>query len=143
MQPTADKPIHARYMSDDLYDDYILDHYESPYHRGHLEHPTIAHEDENPLCGDQVHLELLVDENDRVKEAWFDGHGCAISQAAASILTEQIEGKSLDELKEFQARDMLDLLQVRLTASRQKCGLLCFKILKTMIYTLDERKQGR
>lgn len=128
-------------MSDELYDDYILDHYESPYHRGHVDHPTIAHEDENPLCGDQVRLELLV-EGDRVKEAWFDGHGCAISQAAASILTEEIEGKSLAELKEFQAPQMLDLLRVRLTASRQKCGLLCFKILKTMIYTLDEQRGG-
>ena len=127
-------------MSDDLYDDYILDHFESPYHRGHLEHPTITHQDENPLCGDTVQLELLVDENRRVQEARFDGHGCAISQAAASILTQQIEGKTLDELKEFQAPQMLDLLRVRLTASRQKCGLLSFKILKTMIYTLDERK---
>ena len=126
-------------MSDDLYDDYILDHYESPYHRGHVEHPTIAHEDENPLCGDQVRLELVVD-GDRVKEAWFDGHGCAISQAAASILAEEIEGKSLEDLKSFQAPQMLDLLRVRLTASRQKCGLLCFKILKTMIYTLDEKR---
>lgn len=127
-------------MSDDLYDDHILDHFESPYHRGHLAQPTIAHEDENPLCGDQVHLELLLDENQRVKEAWFDGHGCAISQAAASILTHEIEGKTLDELKDFQAPQMLDLLRVRLTASRQKCGLLCFKILKTMIYSLDARK---
>ena len=84
-------------------------------------------------------LELLV-ENDRVKEAWFDGHGCAISQAAASILTKEIEGKSLDELRDFQAKNMLDLLKVRLTASRQKCGLLSFKILKTMIYALDEKK---
>jgi len=129
-------------MSDDLYDDHILDHFESPYHRGHLAQPTIAHEDENPLCGDQVHLELLLDENQRVKEAWFDGHGCAISQAAASILTHEIEGKTLDELKDFQAPQMLDLLRVRLTASRQKCGLLCFKILKTMIYTLDAGKAG-
>lgn len=128
-------------MSDDLYDDYILDHFESPYHKGHLEHATIAHEDENPLCGDQVRLELLVDENDRVKEARFDGHGCAISQAAASILTKEVEGKSIDELRRFQAPQMLNLLKVRLTASRQKCGLLCFKILKTMIYTLDERKK--
>ena len=127
-------------MSDDLYDDYILDHYESPYHRGHTEHPTIVHEDENPLCGDQVRLEIVVDENDRVKEAWFDGHGCAISQAAASILTREIEGKTLEELKNFQAPQMLDLLRVRLTASRQKCGLLSFKVLKTMIYTLAERK---
>jgi nitrogen fixation NifU-like protein len=127
-------------MSDELYDDYILDHFESPYHRGHLKHATIAHEDENPLCGDTVRLELLVDENRRVKEAWFDGHGCAISQAAASILAHEIEGKTLDELEKFQAQQMLDLLRVRLTASRQKCGLLCFKILKTMIYTLDGGK---
>ncbi|MSR57902.1 MAG: iron-sulfur cluster assembly scaffold protein [Planctomycetaceae bacterium] len=127
-------------MSDDLYDDYILDHYESPYHRGHLEQPTIAHEDDNPLCGDRVHLELLVDEHDRIKEAWFDGHGCAISQASASILMKDIEGKTLDELRDFQAKQMLDLLKVRLTAARQKCGLLSFKVLKTMVYTLDERK---
>src|SRR4029077_19689799 len=127
-------------MSDDLYDDHILDHFESPYHRGHLALPTIAHEDENPLCGDQVRLEIVVDENNRVKEAWFDGHGCAISQAAASILTREIEGKTLEELKKFQAPQMLDLLRVRLSAARLKCGLLSFKILKTMIYTLDERK---
>src|SRR5262245_50633020 len=129
-------------MSDDLYDDYILDHYESPYHRGHVAQPTIAHEDENPLCGDQVRLELVVDENDRVKEAWFDGHGCVISQAAASILVHEIEGQTLEELKKLQAPQMLDLLHRRLTASRQKCGLLSFKVLKTMIYTLDERKSG-
>lgn len=127
-------------MSDDLYDDYILDHFESPYHKGHAAHPTIAHEDENPLCGDHVHLEVVVDEQERVKEAWFDGHGCAISQASASILTEMIEGKTLDELRKFSAQEMLDLLKVRLTASRQKCGLLSFKVLKTMIYTLDSRK---
>jgi len=129
-------------MDDSLYSDFILDQYESPYHRGHLAHPTIAHQDKNPICGDEIHLEILVDENDRVKEAWFDGHGCAISQAAASILTKEIEGKTLEELQKFQAKEMLDLLQVRLTASRQKCGLLSFKVLKTMIYTLDERKQS-
>lgn len=126
-------------MSDELYDDYILDHYESPYHRGHLDRPTIAHEDENPLCGDQVRLELLVDGQNRIQQACFAGHGCAISQAAASILTKEIEGKTVDELKKFQAADMLKLLRVRLTASRQKCGLLCFKILKTMVYSLDEQ----
>ncbi len=126
-------------MSDDLYAEHILDHFESPHHKGHLAAPTIAHEDENPLCGDCVRLELLIDEQNRVKEAWFDGHGCAISQAAASILTQEIEGKTLDELRRFQAPQMLDLLRVRLTASRQKCGLLSFKVLKTMIYALDER----
>jgi nitrogen fixation NifU-like protein len=127
-------------MNDDLYSDFILDECESPYHRGHLDHPTIAHSDKNPLCGDEVRLQIVVDENERVKEAWFEGDGCAISQAAASLLTRKIEGKTLDELRQFQAKEMLDLIQVRLTASRQKCGLLSFKVLKTMIYTLDEQK---
>ena len=125
-------------MSDELYDDHILDHFESPYHKGHLTCPTCTHSDRNPICGDQVTIEIDVGENRCVREAWFDGKGCAISQAAASILCEAIEGKSIDELRGFQAKDMLDLLKVRLTASRQKCGLLGFKVLKAMLYTMDE-----
>jgi nitrogen fixation NifU-like protein len=126
---------------EDPYDDHILDHFESPYHKGHLANPTCSHSDRNPICGDQVTVELLVDDQNRVKEAYFDGKGCAISQAAASILCEQIEGKTLDELKDFQAQQMLDLLKVRLTASRQKCGLLSFKVLKTMLYGMDEQRE--
>ena len=124
-------------MSDELYDDHILDHFESPYHKGHLDCPTCTHSDRNPICGDQITLELKVGDDDRVREAFFDGKGCAISQAAASILCESIEGKSLAELRAFQASDMLDLIKVRLTASRQKCGLLGFKVLKTMLYSLE------
>ncbi len=126
---------------DDLYDDHILDHFESPYHKGHLPQPTCSHSDRNPICGDQITVELLVDEHDVIKEAYFDGKGCAISQASASILCEAIEGKTLQELRDFQAQNMLDLLKVRLTASRQKCGLLGFKVLKTMLYTLDEQRE--
>ena len=126
-------------MSDELYDDHILDHFESPYHKGHLPCPTCTHSDRNPICGDQVTLELFIDDQRKVHQAFFDGKGCAISQAAASILCESIEGKSLEELKNFQAQDMLDLLKVRLTASRQKCGLLGFKVLKTMLYSLDDQ----
>lgn len=124
-------------VSDELYDEHILDHFESPYHKGHLPCPTCTHSDRNPICGDQVTLELSIDDQQRVREAFFDGKGCAISQAAASILCESIEGKSLAELRDFQAKDMLDLLKVRLTASRQKCGLLGFKVLKTMLYSLE------
>ncbi len=127
-------------VSDELYDDHILDHFESPYHKGHIACPTCSHSDRNPICGDQVSLELSVDDQDCVREAFFDGKGCAISQAAASILCESIEGKSLAELRAFQAKDMLDLLKVRLTASRQKCGLLSFKVLKTMLYSLDQNR---
>lgn len=128
-------------LPEDPYDEHILDHFESPYHKGHLPNPTCSHSDRNPICGDQVTVELLVDEQDRVKAAYFDGKGCAISQAAASILCEAIEGKSLDELKDFQAPQMLDLLKVRLTASRQKCGLLGFKVLKTMLYSMEQQRE--
>jgi nitrogen fixation NifU-like protein len=126
-------------MRDELYSDFILDEVESPYHRGHADSPTIAHEDENRPCGDEVRLEILVDENARVMEAWFDGEGCAISQAAASLLMRQIEGKSVEELKAFQAKQALELLRSPVTARRQNCALLAFRVLKTMIYTLDAR----
>lgn len=125
-------------MSDDLYDEFILDHYESPFHKGHLEEPTFAHSARNPLCGDEVRLELLVDDQNRVVKAYFDGRGCAISQAAASILCEHVEGKPLAEVRDLQAHDMLDLLQVKLTALRQRCGLLAFKVLKTIVYSTNE-----
>ena len=125
-------------VTEDIYQEHILDHYESPYHKGRLDHPTCSHCDKNPLCGDVIELQLKVDPDGRVAEAYFDGKGCAISQAAASILCEEIEGKTETELKEMQPREMLDLLQVPLTASRQKCGLLAFKVLKTMLYARDD-----
>jgi nitrogen fixation NifU-like protein len=118
---------------DELYDDHILDHYESPYHKGQLPAASCSHSDRNPICGDQVTLQLRLD-GDQVAECYFDGKGCAISQAAASILCEAVEGKTLDELRQLQAKDMLSLLKVPLTASRQKCGLLAFKVLKTLLY---------
>ncbi len=128
---------------EDLYQEHILEHFESPYHKGHVECPTCTHADKNPLCGDYVNLELKVDDAGVVTDAYFDGTGCAISQAAASILCETIEGKTIEELRAMQAKEMLDLLQVPLTATRQKCGLLSFKILKTMLYSLEEQSPAR
>ncbi|MDA0831993.1 MAG: iron-sulfur cluster assembly scaffold protein [Planctomycetota bacterium] len=119
---------------DDLYNDHILDHFECPYHKGAIDHPSCSRTEKNPLCGDVVTLQLQINPEGKVENAYFDGKGCAISQAAASILCEHVEGKSVDELEKFQARDMLDLLKVPLTASRQKCGLLGFRLLKTLIY---------
>lgn len=120
----------------DLYQEHILEHFESPYHKGQLEQATCCHHDRNPLCGDQIEMMLKV-EDDKVAVAYFDGRGCAISQAAASILCEAVEGKPVAEVRDMQAQDMLDLLKVPLTASRQKCGLLAFKVLKTMLYAQD------
>lgn len=130
-------------MNAEIYDDYILDHYECPYHKGHLECPTFAHSERNPLCGDQIRLELKVDDQGRVAEAFFNGKGCAISQAAASILCQHVEGKTLDELRKFQAQDMLKLLQVPLTATRQRCGLLGFKVLKTLTYATEQAASAK
>ena len=125
---------------DELYDDYILDHFECPYHKGALPGASCAHCGKNPLCGDRVTLQLRVDPEGKVEEAWFDGNGCAISQAASSILCQHIEGKSIDELEQLEAKDMLDLLKVPLTATRQRCGLLSFRVLKTILYSLNDSK---
>ena len=124
-------------VSDELYDELILDHYESPYHRGQLESPSCTHTEWNPLCGDRVQLQLQIDSERRIQQAYFDGEGCAISQAAASILCEHIEGKTMEEIEGFGAPEMLELLQVQLTATRQRCGLLGFKVLKTLVYSDD------
>lgn len=124
---------------DELFTEHILDHFECPYHKGHLDCATCQHADRNPICGDQISLELRVGDDGRIEEAWFDGKGCAISQAAASMLCETVEGKTLAEVKAFSAPDMLDLIKVPLTASRQKCGLLGFRVLKTMLYSLSAR----
>lgn len=129
-------------VTEDIYQEHILDHFESPYHKGHLSNPTCCHRDKNPLCGDVVELQIRIDEQERVSEAYFEGKGCAISQAAASILCEQIEGKTVAELQQMQAVEMLDLLKVPLTASRQKCGLLAFRVLKTMLYARDDHQEG-
>ena len=125
-------------VTEDIYQEHILDHFESPYHKGRLECPTCTHCDRNPLCGDRVELQLRLDDDSRVTDAYFDGKGCAISQAAASILCQEIEGKTVTELEAMQAQDMLDLLRVPLTASRQKCGLLPFRVLKTILYSQHE-----
>ena len=93
---------------EELYQDHILDHYEDPYHRGHCSHATHAHQDDNPLCGDVVRMELAIDDRGTMREVFFDGDGCCISQAAASMLVERFDGRSIDEVRKFTANDMLD-----------------------------------
>ena len=120
---------------DELYQERILDHYEEPYHRGHAPHPTHAHEDDNPLCGDVVRIELGVDKDGKIREAWFDGDGCCISQAAASMLMEKIDGHSVEDVKKMSAEDMLELFGAKLTPNRQKCCLLSWRVLQSAIYS--------
>ncbi|MBX9788033.1 MAG: iron-sulfur cluster assembly scaffold protein [Pirellulales bacterium] len=115
---------------DELYQERILDHYESPYHRGSCGRATHAHEADNPLCGDVVRMELDVDAQGHIREAWFNGDGCCISQAAASMLTEHLDGRTLEEARAMSAQQMLDLFGAKLTPNRQKCCLLCWRVLQ-------------
>jgi len=122
---------------EELYEDHILPHFEDPYHKQEIDCASCQHSERNPLCGDTVTLQLMIGENETIEKAYFSGNGCAISQAGASMLCEQIEGKTVSELEEFSAEEMLELLKVPLTATRQRCGLLGFKVLKTLLYSRD------
>jgi nitrogen fixation NifU-like protein len=113
---------------DDIYRQYILEHYREPRNHGRLEHPTLHAGDTNPLCGDRIELDLLVSD-DRVSEVRFSGRGCAISQATASMLTERIEGASLDELRALTPADIFEMLGVEVGPARQRCALLSLRVL--------------
>ncbi len=120
---------------DELYQEHILEHYEDPYHRGRVAHATHTHEDDNPLCGDVVRIDLKVDPQGKISEVYFDGDGCCISQAAASMLVEHFDQKNLSEVKDFTAEDMLRLFGAKLTPNRQKCCLLSWRVLQAAIYS--------
>jgi nitrogen fixation protein NifU and related proteins len=122
-------------QEEELYQDHILEHYEDPYHRGHCPACTHAHEDDNPLCGDVIRLELEIDADGRLREVYFNGEGCCISQAAASMLVERFDGRTIDEVKQFTANDMLELFGARLTPNRQKCCLLSWRVLQAAIFS--------
>jgi len=113
---------------DDIYRQYILEHYREPRNHGHLEQPDIHAGDTNPLCGDRVEMDLNVKEG-RVTEVRFSGRGCAISQATASMLTEQIEGATLEELRALKPADIFEMLGVEIGPARQRCALLSLRVL--------------
>jgi nitrogen fixation NifU-like protein len=120
---------------DDIYQERILDHHEQPYHRGRSPRATHSHQDDNPLCGDFIHVDLAIDPAGKVQEAWFQGEGCCISQAAASMLMEAIEGRSVEDLKRFTPEQMLELFGPKLTPNRQKCCLLAWRVVQAAIYS--------
>jgi nitrogen fixation NifU-like protein len=120
---------------EDLYRDNIIDHYQNPRNYGTLEHPDISYEDSNPVCGDEIRIDLKIDRG-RVVDARFQGHGCSISQASASMLTEEIIGKTLEEVKQIDKQYLLDLLGIPLGPVRLKCALLSLKVLKAGAYGL-------
>lgn len=122
---------------DDLYREIIIDRFKNPRHKGVLDPHDFTYEDDNPLCGDRIRIDLRVDENEMITEAAFSGEGCAISQASADILTETIVGRTLDQVKGMGKSQILDLLGIELGPVRLKCALLSLKVLKAGVYGMD------
>lgn len=118
---------------DDLYRDEILEHYRRPHNFGTLPNPDASYEGSNPLCGDRITLMLEIGDDGRVSDVAFTGRGCAISQASASLLTDEMRGKSLTELAKFGNQDVLDALGIEISPARLKCALLSVDTLRHAI----------
>ncbi|MDX6494255.1 MAG: nitrogen fixation protein NifU [Gaiellales bacterium] len=120
---------------DDFYRENILDHYKNPRNHGHIDHPSAVAEGVNPLCGDELAIELKV-EDGIVTDVRYNGRGCAISQAAASMLSDAVKGKPVAELSEIGKDDVLDELGIPLSPIRLKCALLSVGVLKVALNQL-------
>ena len=125
-------------MDESIYREQIIDLYEHPLNHGHLETADWSYEEDNPLCGDVIRIEVRLDENQCVAEVAWSGDGYAISQAAASLLTEEIKGKTLAEVRAFDKDTLLELVGVKLSMARVKCALLSLKVLKAGAYGLPD-----
>ena len=116
---------------DELYRDQILEHYKRPHNFGHLESPDLEFEDTNPFCGDEQHVTIELDSEDKVAAVAFEGKGCAISTAATSLLTDELVGMSREELLKLPKEFVLELLGIEISATRMKCAMLGLKVVKS------------
>ena len=122
-----------------MYQDIILEYYKNPVNFGHLSAPTVKAEDSNPLCGDEIEIELLVEHN-KIVDVKFYGKGCAISQASASMLTEKIKGMDIEEAAKLDRKDILEMLGIEMSPVRSKCALLSLKVMKLCAYQYMGKK---
>jgi len=132
--------IHCSAAMDDLYRDYILEHYRRPHNFGVIEDASASFEGSNPLCGDRITMQVKVADG-RLEAVGFTGRGCAISQASASLLTDEIKGKSLRDVAAFRADDLLELLGIEISPARLKCAMLSLDTLQKVLEELELREE--
>ena len=119
---------------DQLYRELILDHYKNPRNHGLLEPADARAEGQNPLCGDEVTVSVRIGADDRIEEVGFEGRGCAISQAATSMLTDLVKGRTAEEIATMPKDELLDELGIPLTPVRLKCAILGLGVLKLALH---------
>jgi nitrogen fixation protein NifU and related proteins len=116
---------------DELYREQILEHYKRPHNFGRVAEPDLEFEDNNPFCGDEQRVTMRLDADGRVAEIAFEGQGCAISTAATSLLSDELVGKTREELLALPKEEVLDLLGIEISATRMKCAMLGLKVVKS------------
>jgi nitrogen fixation NifU-like protein len=117
----------------DIYSEIILDHYKKPHNAGHIKHDTNHAEEDNPLCGDNIKIYIKVSDKKIIEDISFEGEGCAISQASASILTDFLKGKPVAQAKKITTEQMYDMLKIEISPARSKCALLALRTVKSAL----------
>lgn len=126
-------------MKMNMYQEIILEHYKYPKFKGQIQKPDAYAEDNNPLCGDKIGIQMHVEGN-IVKEVRFSGNGCAISQASTDMLCESVVGKSVEDAAKTSKQDILNMLGIEISPARLKCALLCLKVMKMCMYNYMGKK---
>ena len=126
-----------------MYQENILDHYKSPHNFGRIENASVHHHEKNPLCGDELDMFLLIDENKKIVDIKVHPSGCAISVASASMLSEEIKGKNIDEVKSMTKENILEMLGIPISPVRLKCALLSLDTFKNSILIFEKYVEKR
>lgn len=120
-----------------MYQEQVLDHYKNPRNFGQIDKPSVHHHEKNPLCGDEIDMFLVIKDK-KIMDVKFHGHGCAISVASASLLTDSIKGKSIQEIEKLTKESILEMLGITLSPVRLKCALLSLDTLKNSILIFEK-----
>ncbi|MEK6869801.1 MAG: Fe-S cluster assembly sulfur transfer protein SufU [Nanoarchaeota archaeon] len=130
------------YVGEGMYRENILDHYKNPHNHGELKNPDIKFTENNPLCGDVLTVNLKLN-NHNIGDVKFRGRGCAISQSAMSMLTDEIKGKSLEEVKNIKREDIVKMLGIEIGVVRTKCAMLGLVAVKNGINEFENKPKNK